>query len=77
MRKTENPVWGGGFEYLIFLANPPYFPRELGIGIVAYCPLGRGFFALGATVAENLPNDDARKVHINAYHIPFNFHNID
>ncbi|RVW24311.1 putative aldo-keto reductase 2 [Vitis vinifera] len=35
--------------------------RELGIGIVAYSPLGRGFFSLGAKVAENLSNDDYRK----------------
>ncbi|RVW24297.1 putative aldo-keto reductase 2 [Vitis vinifera] len=35
--------------------------RELGIGIVAYSPLGRGFLSLGAKVAENLSNDDYRK----------------
>ncbi|KAL6344461.1 hypothetical protein AAG906_039717 [Vitis piasezkii] len=35
--------------------------RELGIGIVAYSPLGRGFLSLGAKVAENLLNDDYRK----------------
>ncbi|KAL6344112.1 hypothetical protein AAG906_029780 [Vitis piasezkii] len=35
--------------------------RELGIGIVAYSPLGRGFLSLGARVAENLSNDDYRK----------------
>ncbi|PRQ38196.1 putative perakine reductase [Rosa chinensis] len=35
--------------------------RELGIGIVAYSPLGRGFFSSGAKFIENLPNDDFRK----------------
>ncbi|OWM70970.1 probable aldo-keto reductase 2 isoform X1 [Punica granatum] len=35
--------------------------RELGIGIVAYSPLGRGFFSLGSKLVENLSNDDFRK----------------
>jgi len=35
--------------------------RELGIGIVAYSPLGRGFFSSGAKFVENLSNDDFRK----------------
>ncbi|XP_061991819.1 probable aldo-keto reductase 2 [Rosa rugosa] len=35
--------------------------RELGIGIVAYSPLGRGFLSSGANFIENLPNDDSRK----------------
>ncbi|KAK9932830.1 hypothetical protein M0R45_020052 [Rubus argutus] len=35
--------------------------RELGIGIVAYSPLGRGFLSSGPTLVENLPNDDYRK----------------
>ncbi|XP_013661645.1 probable aldo-keto reductase 6 [Brassica napus] len=36
--------------------------RELGIGIVAYSPLGRGFFASGPKLAENLEHDDIRKI---------------
>jgi aryl-alcohol dehydrogenase-like predicted oxidoreductase len=40
----------------------PQFFRELGIGIVAYSPLGRGFFSLGHKTVENLSNDDFRKV---------------
>ncbi|AAB71982.1 Highly similar to auxin-induced protein (aldo/keto reductase family) [Arabidopsis thaliana] len=32
--------------------------RELGIGIVAYSPLGRGFFASGPKLVENLDNND-------------------
>ncbi|THG14484.1 auxin-induced protein PCNT115-like [Camellia sinensis] len=35
--------------------------RELGIGIVAYSPLGRGFFSSGAKMAENLSEKDIRK----------------
>uniref|UniRef100_A0A2N9ELK9 NADP-dependent oxidoreductase domain-containing protein n=1 Tax=Fagus sylvatica TaxID=28930 RepID=A0A2N9ELK9_FAGSY len=35
--------------------------RELGIGIVAYSPLGRGFFSSGPKVIENLSNNDVRK----------------
>ncbi|GLJ05420.1 hypothetical protein SUGI_0017940 [Cryptomeria japonica] len=35
--------------------------RELGIGIVSYSPLGRGFLSSGAKIAEGLANDDYRK----------------
>ncbi|XP_022145246.1 probable aldo-keto reductase 2 [Momordica charantia] len=35
--------------------------RELGIGIVAYSPLGRGFLSSGASFIENLTEDDYRK----------------
>ncbi|KAK6141104.1 hypothetical protein DH2020_025159 [Rehmannia glutinosa] len=35
--------------------------RELGIGIVVYSPLGRGFFSSGAKVVENASEDDFRK----------------
>ncbi|GMY32159.1 probable aldo-keto reductase 2 [Fagus crenata] len=35
--------------------------RELGIGIVAYSPLGRGFFSTGPQLVENLTKDDIRK----------------
>ncbi|XP_059650926.1 probable aldo-keto reductase 2 [Cornus florida] len=35
--------------------------RELGIGIVAYCPLGSGFFSSGPKLVENLSNEDIRK----------------
>ncbi|VVA94007.1 unnamed protein product [Arabis nemorensis] len=35
--------------------------RELGIGIVAYSPLGRGFLASGPKLVENLDQDDFRK----------------
>ncbi|KDP37897.1 hypothetical protein JCGZ_05779 [Jatropha curcas] len=35
--------------------------RELGIGIVAYSPLGRGFFSSGPKLVETLKEDDFRK----------------
>nr|KAJ0221240.1 hypothetical protein LSAT_V11C200067500 [Lactuca sativa] len=35
--------------------------RELGIGIVTYSPLGRGFFSSGPKVLENLEDGDFRK----------------
>ena len=36
--------------------------RELGIGIVAYSPLGRGFLSSGAKLVESLSEQDYRKV---------------
>ncbi|KAJ8645851.1 hypothetical protein MRB53_007599 [Persea americana] len=36
--------------------------RELGIGIVAYSPLGRGFLSLGPKIVDSLLNDDHRKL---------------
>lgn len=35
--------------------------RELGIGIVPFSPLGRGFFSAGAKILENLADNDMRK----------------
>ncbi|KAL7597256.1 auxin-induced protein PCNT115 isoform X2 [Lactuca sativa] len=35
--------------------------RELGIGIVAYSPLGRGFLSLGPKMVENLTDGDFRQ----------------
>lgn len=35
--------------------------RELGIGIVAYSPLGRGFFSAGPKMADSLSDQDFRK----------------
>ncbi|KAK9288401.1 hypothetical protein L1049_016857 [Liquidambar formosana] len=35
--------------------------RELGIGIVAYSPLGHGFLSSGAKLVESLAKDDSRK----------------
>ncbi|EPS71567.1 hypothetical protein M569_03191 [Genlisea aurea] len=36
--------------------------RELGIGIVAYSPLGRGFLSAGPSLIQNLPEGDFRKI---------------
>ncbi|KAG6516143.1 probable aldo-keto reductase 2 [Zingiber officinale] len=36
--------------------------RELGIGIVAYSPLGKGFFSYGPKLAESLSEGDFRKL---------------
>lgn len=35
--------------------------RELGIGMVAYSPLGRGFLTGAITCPEDLPADDSRR----------------
>ncbi|XP_031280264.1 probable aldo-keto reductase 5 [Pistacia vera] len=35
--------------------------RELGIGIVAYSPLGRGFFSSGPKLLQNISKDDYRQ----------------
>ncbi|CAI9117472.1 OLC1v1018870C1 [Oldenlandia corymbosa var. corymbosa] len=40
--------------------------RELGIGIVAYSPLGRGFFSTGPKLLENLAEGDFRKMKLAA-----------
>ncbi|OVA01658.1 Aldo/keto reductase [Macleaya cordata] len=36
--------------------------RELGIGIVPYSPLGRGFLSYGPKLVDNLANNDYRKM---------------
>ncbi|CAL5034942.1 unnamed protein product [Urochloa decumbens] len=38
--------------------------RELGIGIVAYSPLGRGFFSTGAKLVDSMSEEDVRKKHL-------------
>ena len=50
---------------ILFLSG---FCRKLGIGIVAYSPLGRGFFTTGPKLVETLSNDDVRKVCRSIYH---------
>lgn len=35
--------------------------RELGIGIVAYSPLGRGFLSYGPSMVQNMPKEDFRQ----------------
>ena len=36
--------------------------RELGIGLVPFCPLGRGFLAGGVKHAEDYPDGDTRRI---------------
>lgn len=43
--------------------------RELGIGIVAYAPLGRGFLAKGPKMVEKFTKDDVRP-HLPRYQSP-------
>ncbi|MED6126209.1 hypothetical protein PIB30_076112 [Stylosanthes scabra] len=47
--------------------------RELGIGIVAYSPLGQGFFSYGSKLLDNLSSDDLRKGEILPKFYPENF----
>jgi len=54
-------IWN--FELCTFRDNF----REHGIGIVAYSPLGRGFFSSGSKMVESLSDDDYRKVNSNWY----------
>lgn len=41
----------------------PIKNRELGIGIVAYSPLGRGFFGYGPKMVDDLEPEDFRRVY--------------
>ncbi|XP_044481686.1 probable aldo-keto reductase 5 isoform X2 [Mangifera indica] len=56
--QLEWSLWSRDVEEEIV---PTY--RELGIGIVAYSPLGQGFFSSGAKLLENISTDDVRRVH--------------
>uniref|UniRef100_A0A5B7AUF3 Putative aldo-keto reductase 2 n=1 Tax=Davidia involucrata TaxID=16924 RepID=A0A5B7AUF3_DAVIN len=53
--QTEWSLWARDLEEVVPTC------RELGIGIVPYSPLGRGFFSRGAKLVENLTEDDFRK----------------
>lgn len=50
---TPNVIENNGFSQPREL-----YVRELGIGIVAYCPVGRGLFA-GKKAVESLPQDSS------------------
>ncbi len=54
--QSEYSFWERGIESEIAPAC-----RELGITIVPYCPLGRGFLSGKVTHAENLSEDDRRR----------------
>ena len=49
-----------------FMASKSLLVRELGIGVVAYSPLGRGFLSSGTKVLEQLSQDDFRQVCVKA-----------
>ena len=54
--QSEYSLWSRDVEREILPAC-----RRLGIGFVAYSPLGRGFLSGGVTSADSLPADDARR----------------
>lgn len=54
--QSEWSLWERGLESDIVATC-----RELGIGIVPYCPLGRGFLTGTAKRAEEYPEDDYRR----------------
>jgi aryl-alcohol dehydrogenase-like predicted oxidoreductase len=56
--QTELSLWSRDAE-----ADVLPTVRELGIGYVAYSPLGRGFLTGQITSSEDFPDDDFRKFH--------------
>ncbi len=54
--QSEYSLWERGLEREVLPAC-----RELGVGLVPYSPLGRGFLAGNATRAEDLPDGDFRR----------------
>ncbi|WP_291783263.1 aldo/keto reductase [Luteibacter sp.] len=61
-----HPVSALQSEYSLWERNlePEIIPvlRELGIGLVPFCPLGRGFLAGGVKRAEDYPDGDTRRI---------------
>ncbi|KJV28088.1 aldo/keto reductase [Luteibacter yeojuensis] len=61
-----HPVSALQSEYSLWERNlePDVIPvlRELGIGLVPFCPLGRGFLAGGVRRAEDYPEGDTRRI---------------
>jgi len=62
---TVHPVSALQSEYSLWERNlePDIIPllRELGIGLVPFCPLGRGFLTAEVKRAEEYPQDDFRR----------------
>ncbi len=56
--QTELSLWSRDCEEAVLPTV-----RELGIGYVAYSPLGRGFLTGQITSAEDFPEDDFRRFH--------------
>lgn len=54
--QSEYSLWERGIEATVLPTC-----RELGIGVVPYSPLGRGFLAGNATRAEDMPAGDSRR----------------
>ncbi len=54
--QSEYSLWERGLEAEVLPAS-----RELGVGLVAYCPLGRGFLSGDAKRAEDYPEGDYRR----------------
>lgn len=50
-----------------------FFLRELGIGIVPFSPLGKGFFATGPKMVETFADNDFRKVCVSNGYVLFTF----
>lgn len=61
-----HPVSALQSEYSLWERNlePEIVPvlRELGIGLVPFCPLGRGFLAGGVKRSEDYPQGDTRRI---------------
>lgn len=61
-----HPISALQSEYSLWERNlePEIIPvlRELGIGLVPFCPLGRGFLAGGVKRAEEYPEGDTRRI---------------
>jgi aryl-alcohol dehydrogenase-like predicted oxidoreductase len=62
-----HPVTAGQYEYSLFTRDPEdgllATLRELGIGLVAYSPLGRGFLSGQITSPDDFGEDDFRRNH--------------
>ena len=61
-----HPISALQSEYSLWERNPEpgIIPllRELGIGLVPFCPLGRGFLTGEVKRAEEYPDDDFRRI---------------
>lgn len=63
---ATHPVAAVQIEYSLFAREPEIellsVCRELGVGVVAYCPLGRGILSAAITDSEALTDGDYRQV---------------
>jgi aryl-alcohol dehydrogenase-like predicted oxidoreductase len=69
MRRAHavHPISAGQYEYSLFSRDPEgellATMRELGIGLVAYSPLGRGFLSGRISSPDDFAEDDFRRRH--------------